>query len=325
MLTRWDEVRPGPTPQGGGPGRIHSRRLIGKARRGFHPRRAFSLPFSFSFSSLGGAILVAAPFYILAQPAFAETSDCAAVPEGERMLCLVTAQCNALADPAKKEDCLRAAADLGASLATKPTDPIEPAEPVEQAAAPTTEAQPVAEVQPPPQEPVAPQSVTRQSVTPQPVTPQPPQLETTIVAPAVPPPPPVQPSATPSQAPETAEASVRRDSPVSQSTVERAVLDIPKSFVGDVTAFRALVRDRQLIAVNDQLLFEGDVATSSDIELGDMVTVQRLSSRFRSDRFRIIPPSKRAIMARRIQCERVELPQETRRKCALIENANAAR
>ncbi len=96
------------------------------------------------------------------------------------------------------------------------------------------------------------------------------------------------------------------------------VFDIPPRFVGKVSGVRRLVRDRQLIAVNGNLLFEGDVANSSAVLEGDVIEVARLSSLFRSERFRLIPRSKRAIMARRLQCESPELLAETRSKCGLL-------
>lgn len=99
------------------------------------------------------------------------------------------------------------------------------------------------------------------------------------------------------------------------------VFDIPPTFEGKVSAVRRLVRDRQLIAVNGNLLFEGDVANSSAVLKGDVIEVTRLSTVFRSDRFRLVPRSKRPIMARRLRCESHELLAETRRKCGLLSPA----
>ena len=104
---------------------------------------------------------------------------------------------------------------------------------------------------------------------------------------------------------------------VTRTTVDRTVLEIPEHFFGEVTAHRKLVRDRQLIAVDDRVLFEGDVWRESKIRPGNRVEVQKVSSLF-GERYRIIGPSKRAVTANRIRCERVELNADDRRKCSLL-------
>ena len=109
---------------------------------------------------------------------------------------------------------------------------------------------------------------------------------------------------------------------VSETTVERKILSIPKQFVGDVTAHRQLVRNKQLIAVDGQLLFEGDVAAESNLSLGDSVEVRKMSSAF-GERYRILGPSKRAVKARRILCERVDLSSKTRQRCAMLGKPDA--
>lgn len=109
---------------------------------------------------------------------------------------------------------------------------------------------------------------------------------------------------------------------VSETTVERKVLSIPKEFVGDVTAHRRLVRNKQLIAVDHQLLFEGDVAAESNLSLGDSVEVRRMSSAF-GERYRILGPSNRAVRARRILCERVDVSSKTRQRCAMLRRGDA--
>ena len=124
--------------------------------------------------------------------------------------------------------------------------------------------------------------------------------------------------------PPTDDAAVADDSvpdvtevTITQTTVDRTVLEIPEHFFGEVTAHRKLVRDRQLIAVDDRVLFEGDVWRESKIREGNRVEVQKVSSLF-GERYRIIGPSKRAVTANRIRCERFELNSDDRRKCALL-------
>ena len=70
-------------------------------------------------------------------------------------------------------------------------------------------------------------------------------------------------------------------------------------------------------ALAHRVLFEGDVWRESKIRQGNRVEVQKVSSLF-GERYRIIGPSKRAVTANRIRCERLELNTDDRRKCALL-------
>lgn len=90
--------------------------------------------------------------------------------------------------------------------------------------------------------------------------------------------------------------------------------EIPKRFTAEVTAHRDLVRDRQLVVLDDKLLFEGDNAASSAIKVGDEVNVVKASS-LRGRRYQISGPSKRRFDALRIRCERTDLNVDNRRKC----------
>ena len=90
--------------------------------------------------------------------------------------------------------------------------------------------------------------------------------------------------------------------------------EIPKRFTAEVTAHRNLVRDRQLLVLDDKLLFEGDNAASSAIRVGDEVNVVKSSS-LRGRRYQISGPSKRRFDALRIRCERTDLNVDNRRKC----------
>ena len=90
--------------------------------------------------------------------------------------------------------------------------------------------------------------------------------------------------------------------------------EIPKRFTAQVTAHRDLVRDRQLLVLDDKLLLEGDNAASSAIKVGDEVSVVKASS-LRGRRYQISGPSKRRFDALRIRCERTDLNVDNRRKC----------
>ena len=110
---------------------------------------------------------------------------------------------------------------------------------------------------------------------------------------------------------------------VTTTTVERAVLTIPKRYTGKVTALKTLVRDRQLVALDNQLLFEADRAPGGKLKVGDQVRVTRISS-FLGNRFQLIGPNRRPVSAYRIQCERVkeELNPQNRNRCLLLGNSS---
>ena len=114
----------------------------------------------------------------------------------------------------------------------------------------------------------------------------------------------------------------REDKPeetVTQTTVERSVLSIPNRYTGEITALKTLVRDRQLVALDNQLLFEAERAPGGNLKVGDRVNVVRISS-FLGNRFQLTGPNRRPVNANRIQCERVkeELNPQNRNRCLLL-------
>ena len=108
---------------------------------------------------------------------------------------------------------------------------------------------------------------------------------------------------------------------VTREVVERTVLDIPDRFAAEVRAVHELVRNRQLLVLEGDLLFETDRAAQSRIDVGDEVRVVRASSFF-GRRYRISGPARAATTATRLRCERLDLGAATRRKCALIERSD---
>lgn len=221
--------------------------------------------------------------------------ECAKVPEAERAVCELQARCVGLEDADRRQECLAAAATLRQALAEPAVVETETARTAE-----ATEAVPDAETEAEPRRGIW-GRVTG-------------LLKRDRPAPAsAPEPPPAK----------VADESAEPDDPIiteitiSQTTVDRTVLNIPDHFFGEVTAQRKLVRDRQLIAVDGRVLFEGDVWRESKIRKGNRVEVQKISSLF-GERYRIMGPSKRAVTANRIRCERVELNTDDRRKCTLL-------
>ncbi len=106
---------------------------------------------------------------------------------------------------------------------------------------------------------------------------------------------------------------------VTKTTVERSVFSIPNRYTGEITALKTLVRDRQLVALDHQLLFEAERAPGGKLEVGDRVNVVRISS-FLGNRFQLTGPNRRPVNANRIQCERVkeELNPQNRNRCLLL-------
>ena len=110
--------------------------------------------------------------------------------------------------------------------------------------------------------------------------------------------------------------------PPSEVTTKRVlteVLDIPRRFSARVTVERKLVRNRQLLVLDDKLLFEADNADTARIDAGDTVDVVKASSR-RGRSYQIVGPSKRAATGLRIRCERSDLSVDNRRKCGILPN-----
>ena len=133
--------------------------------------------------------------------------------------------------------------------------------------------------------------------------------------PAAPTPPLAPPPAAPTPRPAQPEPEVR--SSIVVQRVEQEVLDIPDRFEAQVTGHRRLIRDRQLLVLDGRLLFESDNAASSGIRVGQRVDVTKASSR-RGRTFQIYGPSKRAVTALRVRCERLDLSVDNSRKCALL-------
>jgi len=275
-------------PQSSASDRFPSRRFLSQARRRQPLRRAFFLSglcFILSLTSAWG-------------------DECASVPEAERSVCELQARCVGIEDAERRQECLAAAETLRRTLRapeTLETDTVRAVEAPEAVSDADAEAEPRRGIW---------GRVTGLLKRDRPAT--------------VPEPLPAQITGQAAQPDESiSETTIDPDEPtlsevaITRTTVDRTVLEIPEHFSGEVTAQRKLVRDRQLIAVDGRVLFEGDVWRESKIRKGDRVEVQKVSSLF-GERYRIIGPSKRAVTANRIRCERVELNTDDRRKCSLL-------
>ena len=257
--------------------------------------------------------LFALPLMALTGSAAAAPSHCDEVPPSERGLCRMVLSCSVIENTERREQCFRAAADAAeddsppASAAERAATVAAPAED----AAPPTEAEPAAgaarerAARGVPAPPLERSAREREGLATR--TKEPSAQESERPAPPT--------QTQPEQPPPPTANTVTRE------TVPRTVLDIPDRFVAEVRSVHALVRNRQLLVLEGDLLFETDRAAQSRIDVGDEVQVVRASSLF-GRRYRISGPSGGSTSATRMRCELLELGTDTRRKCALIERSD---
>jgi len=214
-----------------------------------------------------------------------ETADCDKLPPDQRPGCWMVLACAAIDDDDRRAECFRAASqrfDPGGEEGSPVATAAPESTPREGLVQPPGIGQPAA-----PSEPV--------------VVPNKPAVETPSVAS----PPPAR----------TAEPAVQ--SAVTERTVNRAVLTVPNRFSAKVTAVHSLTRDRQLVALDNKLVFEGGQASIARTKVGDAVDVVRTSAFF-GRRFRMTGPSHRPFTGTRIRCERLDLSDSNRRKCEAV-------
>lgn len=269
------------------------------ARRPSSGRRAFLLAALFG--------LVGAPY------ALAGETECDALPESKRELCWMVVACGAMESQERREECFRVAAE---TLQAPEGDRAPPAEntqtrieedrtPIEEDRTPSATTAPAAipTVTENTDEPTASEAPKRRRWFRWRKRPKAVEEEAQEV---VEEPPPAAPT-----------------SAIVTETVAREVLTIPRRFSATVTAHTALVRDRQLLVLDDKLLFEADNRRSAAIVEGARVDVVKASS-MRGRSFQIVGPSRRAVSALRIRCEDSDLTRETRRKCALLDRGDTS-
>ncbi len=230
-----------------------------------------------------GAGVVFASLSAAADEGVADPESCANLPEAQRPLCLMVQACATLADSARRQECYSAAAERLAEA-----DPQSAEQPSVQAEQPSVQAKESS-----PAEVVAPRE--RETVS------------------ANPEPPPTGENVEPQRGGERTGTLTRVRRLFAGPSAAQGP-EIPRRFTAEVTAHRKLVRDRQLLVLDDKLLFEGDNAASSAIGLGDQVQVVKASS-FRGRKYQITGPSRRSFEALRLRCERTDLGTDNRRKC----------
>ena len=230
--------------------------------------------------------------------AYTEESGCERLPAYRQEACREIVRCLAIDDAEKSQACLRAASEIPVVETQKrlrPPPRIEPTPSYEEVAVPT--------------KPSRPPEASKAAPTKK-------RLRLDIF----------RRNSDRKEEPRRRRIFKRDDKPeetVKTTTVERSVLTIPKRYTGEITALKILVRDRQLVALDNQLLFEAERALGGKLKVGDQVRVTRISS-FLGNRFQLIGPNRRPISASRIQCERVkeDLNPQSRSRCLMLGNSS---
>ena len=226
--------------------------------------------------------------------AYTEESGCERLPAYRQEACREIVRCLAIDDAEKSQACLRAASEIPVVETQKrlrPPPRIEPTPSYEEVAVPTKPSHPTEESKAAPTKKRLRLDIFRRN-------------------------------SDRKEEPRRRRIFKRDDKPeetVKTTTVERSVLTIPKRYTGEITALKILVRDRQLVALDNQLLFEAERALGGKLKVGDQVRVTRISS-FLGNRFQLIGPNRRPISASRIQCERVkeDLNPQSRSRCLML-------
>ncbi len=90
----------------------------------------------------------------------------------------------------------------------------------------------------------------------------------------------------------------------------------PDRFRAEVTGIHQSILDRQVIALDNSYVFVGEHARRARLEVGHVVEVHRMTSRFRSGRtWRIAGPSRSPVEVFRVRCESDDIGRDDRRRC----------
>jgi hypothetical protein len=221
---------------------------------------------------------------LFAAQAWGQADDCTQLPEARQAMCWMVLSCSTLEDTESRQECFEAAYE--GFRATTQTEVA--AESVHEDAAPSvpakvTDSAPVPDSVPVPRSDPDPVRIETQS----PVAREKPQQSISVVETVV------------------------------ETTV--TVLQIPERFSGEVTVHRKLVRDRQILVLDDKLLFEGDGASATRLAVGDRVDVRRTRSfGVFGNRYEITGRSGVRFTASRVRCEATDLGPDSQRKCAAL-------
>ena len=207
-----------------------------------------------------------------------ESEPCEDLPPSARAACMMAVACASIDDRDRRNECFRAAAErFEVAVETHPTEVTT-----------SVDAEAI------------------ESVVPDPVSP-----ETADAPQGEDEPPAVTPSTQPVQA---TEDQVRK--PAKESDDVWKLVEVPRRFSASLIGVRTLARDRLLLGLDNELLFEGGGSHVSTLKVGDVLDAFRVS--YSARRYRFVGPSHRPFEASRIRCEHPNPTADTRRKCALL-------
>ena len=90
----------------------------------------------------------------------------------------------------------------------------------------------------------------------------------------------------------------------------------PDHFRAEVTGIHQSILDRQVIALDNRYVFEGEHARRARLKVGQEVEVRRMKSRFGSGRnWRLTGSARSPVEVQRIRCESDDIGSDDRRRC----------
>ncbi|MDA0791262.1 MAG: hypothetical protein O2780_17610 [Proteobacteria bacterium] len=242
--------------------------------------------------------LVAVVGMLWSAVAGAETLDCDRLAGSHQMLCVAMTRCSMLDGPDARSGCVSAV--LQAVGVAQP--PARQSSPSAAVSGPSpAPAQSPSEAPSPAQtsEPARPQTVTQSSRAVEPKS-----VPRTVMAPAD----------RVEQQSVTRAATARPERDVSEDAGKLMSGDeIPKKFTATVVATLGLIRDRQIVLLDNDLAFEGE---GPEFDIGDEVNVNKRG--FFGDAYTITSRKSRPKVFGRLRCEDTRRSAETERKCAAL-------
>ncbi|MDA1301431.1 MAG: hypothetical protein O2868_15280 [Proteobacteria bacterium] len=229
--------------------------------------------------------LVAVVGMLWSAVAGAETLDCDRLAGSHQMLCVAMTRCSMLDGPDARSGCVSAV--LQAVGVVQPARQSSPSAAVPGPSPSQTS------------EPARPQTVTQSSRAVEPKS-----VPRTVMAPAD----------RVEQQSVTRAATARPERDVSEDAGKLMSGDeIPKKFTATVVATLGLIRDRQIVLLDNDLAFEGE---GPEFDIGDEVNVNKRG--FFGDAYTITSRKSRPKVFGRLRCEDTRRSAETERKCAAL-------
>ncbi len=239
-----------------------------------------------------------------APAAAAETLDCDRLAGSQQMLCVAMTRCAMIDAREARSGCVSAVLQaVGVSQS-----PMSQSAPLSPAPAGTTVARPT-------EPPRVTESNTMQESMPQtPAKTTPQTAAQTALQIAVPSPQRAPATAVMEQQPVTSSVPVRPERDVTPSTGKlMSGSEIPKKFSASVVSTRGLIRDRQIVLLDNYLVFEGE---GPEFDVGTTVNVSKRG--FFGDAYTITSRKSRSKVFSRLRCEDPQRSEATERKCSAL-------